>query len=655
MNIVYFDFAALVLIFIMFVCTVVQGIVKGRTNHIFLVLTVAAFFSALGDFLSGYCCNVFEPSELNRNLLYLFNYIYFFSHNNVTYIYFLYCFSSMGIWHKVNNGKVLKGVLIATCIFNNVCIFSNTFNYQFFTIDDNMQYVRGPGMVIIYGIAFFVLILGTTLIFIYRKSVSFDKFVVLAAMAPLNVCAIAIQMYDGRILIETYALAVEIAILLLVVQRQESALDPITGAKKYHMIMRELKNKFITNVPFTIVFIKILNEKSIRVYLGQNEYNRLLHSVSERLDENKGKAKLEGDLYYMEYGLYAFITEQRVSEKIKIYAGYAKELLSGKMKTGDFEASFESKVCVVECPEDISEYSTLMNFSSTFHKTLPDSNDIHYYRNYIKNSDFIIKSKISEIIQRSFDEKQFDVFYQPIYSVKEKNFVAVEAFVRLTDRKYGNISPAQFIPMAEKTGDIHAIGAYVLDEVCKFISENDLKSLGIEQVQINLSASQCVELDLPDKVFSVLNKYKIDPGIISFEISESTADIDQGMVDSNINKLYEMGINFALDDYGTGYSNVKRLTSLPISLIKLGRKFVNDLEDSNMKIIVDDTIRMFKAIGLKVLVEGIEDENKAKYFTDLGCDYIQGSEYLQGYYYCKPVSGKDFLEFVRKSKENKSV
>lgn len=654
MNIVYFDFSAIVLILIMFICTMVQGITKGRTNHLFLLLTVAGFFSALGDFLSAYGSNVFPPSELNRTLLYLFNYLYFFFHNNVTYIYFFYCFSSMGIWHKVMRGKILKWIIIVSCIINNVCVFSNTFNKQFFTINDDMQYVRGPGMAIIYGIAFFMLILGTILIVIYRKSVTFDKWLVLAAMAPLNVCAIVIQFIDGTILIETYALAVEISILLLVVQRQEDTVDPITGAKKYHMLMKELKNKFITNVPFTVVLIRIQNEKSVRVYLGQNEYNKLLHTISDNIRIIQKKATLYGDLYYLEYGLYAFITEYRISEKIKIFAQNTKEFLMTTIKSGEFELNFTPKLCVVDCPEDINEYSTLMTFASTFHKTLPNDDIIHYYRNYIKDSEFIIKNKIKEIIERSFEENQFEVYYQPIYSLEKNEYIAVEALIRLKDRKYGNISPAQFIPSAEATGDIHAIGAYVLDEVCRFISENKLMDLGIEQVQINLSASQCVELDLPDKVYAALNKYKIDPGFISFEISESTADIDQGMVDSNINRLHEMGIKFALDDYGTGYSNVKRLINLPISLIKLGRKFVNELEDANMKIIVDDTIRMFKSLGLKVLVEGIEDENKAKYFTDLGCDYAQGSEYLQGYYFCKPIPGSEFIKFITSKKQSNS-
>lgn len=649
MNILYFDITAIVLMIIMFILNWIQGTTKGRTNHLFMVMTLFGIASAVGDFLSGYGSNYFAVSETNRVLLYAFNYLYFFSHNNITYIYFFYCFSSMGIWHKIMRGKILRWVIIVSCVLNNLCIFINFFDNKIFYIDDDMNYKRGDYMFVIYLFAFSMMLLGTVLIFWYKKTVTLDKFIVLAAIVPLNIFAILIQMVWSNVLIETYALAIEIAILALVVQRQDEMMDPIIGAKKYSNMLEEVKSKYITGAPFSITFIKIKNETSVSVYLGQIGYGKFLHMVSDRINEIKEKTKVKGDLYYIEYGLYAVVSEQHNSSKNSEFAEKIAEMFSYPLIMGDFEINIDEMICVVECPDDINEYQTLVTFAMSLHNTSMWNKNIFYYREYINDSEFIINNKMSDIIKRSLEEKQFKVYYQPIYSVKEEKYVAIEALLRLHDRKYGDISPAQFIPVAEQNGDIHAIGAYVLEEVCRFISKNKLREYDINQVQINLSASQCVESDLPDKVFATLEKYNIDANLISFEISESTADIDQIMVDSNIKLMHEKGIQFALDDYGTGYSNVKRVTSLPISLIKLGRKFVNDLEDINMKIIVDDTIRMFKAIGMKVLVEGIEDEEKAKYFTELGCDYIQGSEYLQGFYFCRPISEKDCIEFIKKN------
>ncbi len=109
-----------------------------------------------------------------------------------------------------------------------------------------------------------------------------------------------------------------------------------------------------------------------------------------------------------------------------------------------------------------------------------------------------------------------------------------------------------------------------------------------------------------------------------------------------------MGIHFALDDYGTGYSNVKRVTTLPVDIVKLDKTFVDGVDDPQMWIMVQDTIKMLKQMGKKVLVEGVEEEKVVMKFMDLGADYIQGCEYLQGYYFCRPLPEKDFVEYMQK-------
>ena len=162
-----------------------------------------------------------------------------------------------------------------------------------------------------------------------------------------------------------------------------------------------------------------------------------------------------------------------------------------------------------------------------------------------------------------------------------------------------------------------------------------------------MSASQCIEIDLVDKIKRLLDKYNLDAGTIKLEITESAADFDPEIVDANVSELSELGISFALDDYGTGYSNVRRVTKLPIDLVKLDRSFVDDIDDPQMWIMVQETIKMLKEMGKEVLVEGVEEERVVEKFLSLGCDYIQGCEYMQGYYFCKPLPEKEFLEFMQ--------
>ncbi len=219
-------------------------------------------------------------------------------------------------------------------------------------------------------------------------------------------------------------------------------------------------------------------------------------------------------------------------------------------------------------------------------------------------------------------------------------FVSAEALIRLIDDKYGFVSPGLFIPAAEASGAIHQIGDYVIDAVCEFMSKCDLDKMGLEYIEINLSAAQCVETDLVFKVLSTLDKYKLTPDKINLEMTETAADADPSMVDSNLKRLNEKGIRFSLDDYGTGYSNIKRVISLPFDIVKLDKSFVDEMDDPQMWIVIKNTVNMLHEMKKDILVEGVEEEKTLNRFLNLGCEYIQG------FYFSKPLPAREFIKFM---------
>ena len=218
--------------------------------------------------------------------------------------------------------------------------------------------------------------------------------------------------------------------------------------------------------------------------------------------------------------------------------------------------------------------------------------------------------------------------------------------IRLNDPVYGQVPPALFIPAAEINGYIHDIGEFVFEDVIRFISTLDMDKLGLRYIEVNLSASQCIEVDLVDKIRSLMFEHGVEPRHLSFELTEAATDMNPEIVDMNIHKLHEFGVQIALDDYGTGYSNIKRTTGLPINQVKLDKSFVDMIDDPQMCIVIQDTIAMFKEMGIEVLVEGVEQEAVARKFSDLAADLIQGCELMQGFYFCKPLPAKEFLSFL---------
>ena len=153
---------------------------------------------------------------------------------------------------------------------------------------------------------------------------------------------------------------------------------------------------------------------------------------------------------------------------------------------------------------------------------------------------------------------------------------------------------------------------------------------------------QCMKMDLTDKVLYYLKKYNLKPEQINLEITETAANTAQDIVEENIRALSEQGITFSLDDYGTGYSNLSRIICLPFHIVKIDKSMTDKVFDSKINTILKYNIRLLKEIGMEIVVEGVETEAVLKQFEEMGCDFIQG------YYFSRPLPQQEFVEFIKK-------
>jgi EAL domain-containing protein (putative c-di-GMP-specific phosphodiesterase class I) len=215
----------------------------------------------------------------------------------------------------------------------------------------------------------------------------------------------------------------------------------------------------------------------------------------------------------------------------------------------------------------------------------------------------------------------------------------MEALARLKVPGYGYVSPEEFILVAEQNGTILKVGILVLEEVCRFINEYDLREKGIEFIEVNLSVVQCMQERLYEEITGLLKKYKIPPDMINLEITESAEAYSEERLLRNMARLSLTDITFSLDDYGSGYSNINYLVDLPFSLVKIDKYIVwAAMKKVSSRRVLENTIAMFKDISLKVVTEGIEDKEMMNMVVDMGADY------LQGYYFSKPVTKEKLIE-----------
>ena len=648
--ILYYDICAFIIFFLILSSCFLKKMFHGRTNGLFYLLLLVMMAATMGDFWSAYIQNYSEQSDMNRMVMYLWEYIYFTFHNLLLAVYLPFIYSNIGMWHVFKSNRKVRGVWYASIFVNLLVMLSNVAYPWVFVVTEELAYERRLGITIFYISSLLFMLFEIGILLKHRNIIRRDKLVVMLSLYPISVLGIIIQAFLPDHLIEMFMISIATLLFSLIIRREEEMLDPVTGARKYSAAHERVRNAFATGTKISVILVKLVNYMNIRLYLGEELLGEFLRSQSALFGGFARYNSVEEELYYLEEGLYAIISESVDLENVGKLGIQIRNHYSEPLQVDEFSVLVDARICILRCPEDIDNYNTLYTFCTTFDKILPDTKDVMNYADYVEDREFKIKNELDSIIERALKYKSFKMFYQPIYSISEKRFVAAEAFLRLRDEVYGMISPAMFIPSAEISGAIHAIGDFVMEDVCRFISENDFKELGLNCIEVNMSTSQCIEMNLVEKIEKLLDKYKLDPSQLNLEITESAVDFDPDVVDSNITRLHDMGIRFSLDDYGTGYSNVKRVTTLPVDIVKLDRTFVEGIDDPQMWIMVQGTIKMLKQMGKKVLVEGVEEENVVEKFTHLGADYIQGCEYLQGYYFCRPLPEKDFVEFLRKNR-----
>jgi EAL domain-containing protein (putative c-di-GMP-specific phosphodiesterase class I) len=261
------------------------------------------------------------------------------------------------------------------------------------------------------------------------------------------------------------------------------------------------------------------------------------------------------------------------------------------------------------------------------------------------------RMELENDLRKALENEEFIVQYQPIIKLSDRQIIGFEALVRWEHPTQGQLSPGEFIPLAEETGLIVPIGYLVLDKACQQIShwQKQYPSEPPLTMNVNLSTRQCADIDLIDEIKRLLEKYHLPPNSLNLELTESLVIEDTKYITSMLKKLRELGISVQIDDFGTGYSSLGYLNTLPIDVLKIDRTFINQLgtTDSGLEII-QTILALAHGLGMKVIAEGVETDEQMSKLESMGC------EYMQGFLFANPVDARgagDLLSGSRKSSE----
>lgn len=630
----HYDYSALVIYLVIVFSMLIRNVIRGTTSKLFFGVLLLSALTTIADIFS-------ELRSVPPMVREVFDYLYFTGGLLIPLLYAIYIYSSIGMLHYVRTHKrVWIAMATPLAIFFAVLI-ANIFTHCAFYVLPNGDYVRAPLQPILIATTLAYVFIGITIIIRWHRIIEKQKLRALLTFFPIITAALMAQQLFQGLELNMFGLAISELVISFTVQRKDEHFNHLTGTKTYESALDDFRKVFLTKEKTYVIYLKIKNQNGIKHSMGTSAYNRFVSALCKRLMDTVKKFKSFTDMYYIHEEIYSFKISSTQIDNVRSLAYAISDCLNTPIQTGNINICVDKTICIVRIPEDIDNLEDLMNFRMDFHKKLPESKSVLELADYINSMDFKIKNELNSIIARALEEHNFEMYYQPIYSVQEQKFVSAEALIRLKDPKYGFIPPSLFIPAAESTGLIHPIGDYVNDAVFSFISRYNMDELGLKYIELNLSVNQCIESDLVQKIERLTKKYDVSPDRLNFEITETEEDFDPDVMNANINTLYLHGYSFSLDDYGTGYSNIKRLTALPLDIVKLDKTFVDEMEDPQMWTVIVNNINMFKEMKKTVLVEGVEEESKVNALTALGCDYIQG------YYFSKPLAEKDFVEFLK--------
>lgn len=252
------------------------------------------------------------------------------------------------------------------------------------------------------------------------------------------------------------------------------------------------------------------------------------------------------------------------------------------------------------------------------------------------------EQQILDSMEQAITEKQFEIYYQPKHDTKTSEIIGAEALVRWHHPEFGFLSPAEFIPLFERNGFIPKLDEYVWSEVCRELRGMMDAGIPVVPVSVNASRMDFLSEGFAEKLKKPLEQYSIDPGYLHLEVTEIVYMENSDVMAPIIRKIKAFGIEIELDDFGSGFSSLGNISSLPVDIIKLDISLIRNLE--TQPIIVDGLVHMMHSLGYKVIAEGVENDSQVEILRKMDCNYIQG------YYFSKPLTLEGFCNYTELEK-----
>ena len=589
---------------------------KRARGNLFATLLVLTFIDSITGIISYATIHSDMAFGIKLFICYTCKLIYFATHFAFIPIFLFYIVMVCGVMYKLK--AMQKTIIVFPIALLEVLLLLNPFLGFLFVHTGELQFERRPGIYVAYLIAGLYVSFCMYLLIRYWKNIGTVKRVAMTYFSLLAILGTVIQMLYPTIVCELLADSIGLMGIMIMIEKDDDKVDAVSGAYNRNAFLYDLNNLFSLKREFVAICVRISNADSYRKIMGFDNFQKIIHEVGDFLVGVDTKY----DVYRAEDSCFYILCPDIGDNELEGIVWYVNERFNTGFDVGEGAAMIKAIILAAKCPGQFTSVDDIFLLAEAD----IESGDKSVFMG--SDLDFLVRQiEVEKAIGRGINEKNFKVLYQPMYDPKTGNIISAEALLTLNDSVLGNIEPDEFMAVADKSGFIEELEVRMIEAVFRFLGTGvDRSDMRIEFVLIHFMSIKTLKRAVADSIKDYLERFKIDPSLIAFEISEHDAYTGIDSLEYIMDVFAKLGIRLFLGNYTSGYMDYRAgykdgFNGMIINV----RNIMEGTGYENGKILINTRVNLLNQFGKKVIISKIDSKEHYDIVKDLPSDCISGN------------------------------
>lgn len=529
-------------------------------------------------------------------------------------------------------------LVIPALIF--ILIVINYWDGLIFYIDSDGVYCHGPLYMLMYYYALLYAGGLALLTILHRKELSGRDVRILWEFLLIEAGCVVIQALFETYLTTGFGISVGVAVLFLTIGNPNTYIDHLTGAFDKHYFDNWFCEQRARKKTVHIISVNLSRLKHVNKIFGNNAGNQLLVDISKALQQ------ISPYVWVFRISGKRFFLAMQTLDDYEQTRGRILKFFQSNFQVNGSSIPFPAVICGIIHGEKLPEntFIAYVDYMTSLVKETKETVLIQSDEKTING--FVYEQEIEIFLNEAIEKDLFDVYYQPVYSLKQNRYVTLEALSRLWHPTLGYVPPDVFVTLAERAGHILKIGLLQFRRVCSFIKENEQIMERIQNIKFNLSPVEILEYGHIQALIDIIREFDLPFSYFQFEVTETVATEYSARLYEVLDLLLDTGISLCLDDFGSGYANLNTVLKLPFSCIKMDRSLLRGLnDDPQAAFLYRSLISVLHEMNYRIVSEGVETKEEVEKLREWGVDMIQG------YYFSRPVNSQEIVRLFSDDEE----